>query len=134
MARNSWLSFVPALLLALLIGMAGQAKVTDLLTPDVHREVASHAPEWSSVLPGHPSPAFLLRAIGGVEVAAAVLLVLPFTRRLGALVVLAMMAGAVGTHVLLSQPFTVPAVLGGVGLLVALVSGPSSRAAKKKRS
>ena len=134
MSRNSWLSFVPALLLALFMGLAGQAKLTPVLTPDMHRELVSHAPEWSSVLPTHPSPAFLLQAIGGAEVAAAVLLLLPFTRRLGALVVLAMMAGAVLTHVLLSQPFTFPAVLAGVGLLVALVSGPSSRAAKKKRS
>ena len=134
MNRNSWLSFIPAAVLALMMGMAGQAKVTDLLTPDFHKELASHAPEWSSVLPTHPSPAFLLQAIGWVEVAACILLLLPFTRRLGGLVVAAMMAGAVGTHLLLSQPFTFPAALAGAGLLVALVSGKAShsRAAKKR--
>ena len=135
MSRDSWLSFLPALLLAFAMFMAGQAKLTPLLTPDVSAEIASHAPDWSRVLPTHPSPALLLQAIGASEVVGAALLLLPWTRRVGALAVLAVMLGAVAVHVRLGEPFTVPAGLAGLGALVWLLSArPARRSAAKKRS
>ena len=134
MARHSWWSFLPALVLAVLMGLAGQAKVTSLLTPDVHTELASHAPDWSSVLPFHPPPALLLQAIGWAEVAAAALLLLPWTRRLGALLCFAMMAGAVATHLLLSEPAALPAGLATAAGMVWLLSGKGAAGGKTKRS
>lgn len=73
MARHSWWSFLPALVLAVALGMAGQAKLTPLLTPDIHAEISSHAPDWSRVLPLHPPPHTLLLSIGCVEVVSSTL-------------------------------------------------------------
>ena len=134
MVRQSWWSFLPAAVLALLIAAAGQAKLTPALTPELHAELSSAALRWSSVLPTQPEPALLLLGIGGTEVVSGLLLLLSFTRRWGALLVLVLMLGAVGTHVLLHERFAVPAGLAAVSAVVWLLSaGARPRSAKGKK-
>jgi uncharacterized membrane protein YphA (DoxX/SURF4 family) len=132
MARHSWFSFLPAVALGVVMLMAGQAKLTPHFTPAVHTELSSHAPDWSRVLPFHPSPSFLLLSIGAVEVVAAVLLLMPWTRRVGALMSAAMMVGAVIVHLLLNEPFMTPAVLTGLAGVVWILSGKGGRGKSKK--
>ena len=131
MARHSWLPLLPAVLLAALIGFAGQAKLTPALSPAVHAELAGKAPQWSSVLPTHPDPSLLLLGIGAAEVLSGCLLLLPYTRRWGALLVLVLMLGAAATHWRLSEPFTIPAVLASVSAVVWLLSGKGARRGAK---
>ena len=135
MASNSWLSFIPAALLAFALFMAGQAKLTPILTPDIHAEIASKAPSWHTAMPYLvPPPPTSMYAIGGVEVAVAVLLVVGGgLRRWAALVAVVLMSGAVYTHVVLGEPINVAAGLLGLSAVTWLLSGPPARASGKKR-
>ena len=76
MARDSWFSFIPAALLAFALFMAGQAKLTPYLTPDIHAELLHKAPSWHTANPYLvPPPPTSMYVIGGVEVAVAVVVV-----------------------------------------------------------
>ena len=133
MARNSWFSFIAAALLAFAFGMAGQAKLTPYLTPDVHAELVSKAPSWHTANPLLvPPPPTSLYLIVTVEVALALALLVPQLRRWAAVAGVVLMAGAVWTHVQLSEPVTSAAVLLGIAAVTWIVSGKPSRGGGKK--
>ena len=133
MARNSWLSFIPSALLAFVFFMAGQGKLTPLLTPDVYAEMQIKAPTWHTANPYLvPPPPTSLYLIGGAEVALAVALLVPALRRWAALGGIVLMSGAVYNHVVLGEPITTAAVLLGVSTVTWLVSGKPARGSGKK--
>ena len=134
MNRNSYLSFVPALLLAVMFVMSGQAKLTPMFMPDMHQEMLTKSRTWSAAMPFIPLSSDDLRvAIGSVELGAAALLLIAPLRRVGASLLFVIMVGAVYTHFQLNEPFTFPAVLAGAAALVWLLSGspPAARRGKK---
>ena len=134
MARDSWLSFLPAAALTFAFFMAGQAKLTPLLTPDVHAELVSKAPSWHTANPYIvPPPPASLYAIGGLEVVLALALMVPVLRRWAAVAAVVLMGGAVYTHIVLKEPFTPPAVLLGLAAVTWLLSGEPARRSAKKR-
>ena len=134
MARNSWLSFIPAALLAFAFFFAGQAKLTPLLTPDAHAAMLVKAPTWHTANPLLvPPPPTSLYIIGSVEVALALALLVPPFRRAASLVAVALMAGAVYNHVVLAEPITVAATLLTVASITWLVSGKPARMGGKKK-
>jgi uncharacterized membrane protein YphA (DoxX/SURF4 family) len=134
MNRNSYLSFIPALLLAVFFVFAGQAKLTPLLSPDMHAEMLAKSPTWSAAMPFIPLSSHDLRvAIGCVELGAAALLLIAPLRRVGASLLFVVMAGAVYTHYELNEDFTFPAILAAGAAVVWLLSGkpPAARRGKK---
>jgi uncharacterized membrane protein YphA (DoxX/SURF4 family) len=67
-------------------------------------------------------PPWFLVAIGLIETAAGVLVLIPATRALGAAIIAAVMVGAVGTHVVAGQWSMVPVPLVTLVLALLLVS------------
>jgi len=134
MARNSYLSLVPALVLAAAFLFTGQAKLTPLLTPGVHQQMLSMAAGWLSAFPFLPlTSSQFCRAIGAAEILSAILLILSPLRRLGALIILAVMSGAVYTHIKLNESFLPPAVMGSIAALVWIVSAKPKRVGGGKK-
>ena len=134
MARNSWFSLLPAVLLAFAFFLAGQAKLTPYLTPAIHAEQLTKAPSWHTANPYLvPPPPTSLYAIGGVEVALAVGLLVPVLRRWAAAGGVVVMVGAVYTHVVLGEAYTSAAVLLGLAAVTWLLSGKPARVSGKKQ-
>ena len=133
MDRTSWISFVPAALLALVLFMAGQAKMTSLLTPEGHAAAVSKAPTWHEANPYliPPAPANLY-IIGTVEIVLAVALLVPQLRRYAALASGVLMAGAIYTHVELNEEIVKGTVLLSLSAVTFLLSGEPGALSGKK--
>ena len=133
MDRTSWLSLVPAALLALIFFMAGQAKLTGLLTPEGHAAAVSKAPTWHAanpyLIPPAPTNLYL---IGTVEIVLAVALLVPQLRRYAALAGGVLMAGAIYTHVELNEEIVKGTVLLSLSALTYVLSGEPSTLSGKK--
>lgn len=133
MAVNSWLSFIPAATLALIFFMAGQAKLTSLLTPEGHAAAVHKAPTWHTANPYliPPAPANLY-LIGTLEVVLAIALLVPQLRRYAAVVGGVLMGGAIYTHVELNEEIVKGTVLLSLCAVTFLLSGDSGGLSGKK--
>ena len=133
MDRTSWMSFLPAALLALIFFMAGQAKMTSLLTPEGHAAAVSKAPSWHAANPWLiPSPPTSLYLIGTIEIVLAAALLMPQFRRLAAAAGAVLMLGAIYTHVELNEEIVKGTVLLSLSALTFMLSGEPSTLSSKK--
>ena len=67
-------------------------------------------------------------ALGIIEMAAAILLLIPQTAVLGAILLTGYLGGAIATHVRINDPFIVPALMGVVVWLAVFLREPRLRA------
>ena len=132
MATNSYISLIPAAILALVLFMAGQAKLTGLLTPEGHALAVSKAPTWHAANPYLIPPAPLnLYVIGVAEIVLAAALLVPQLRRYAALAGGVLMLGAIYTHVELKEEIVKGTVLLALSAVTFLLSGDTPITGKK---
>jgi len=134
---RSWVSLILACLLGFFFIFAGQSKLTDQLTPDVHQVMITQSKNWYRVLqPLVPIPFtndHLRLLIGVAECVFGGLVVVPFFRRWSAAFLAVIMIGAAYTHQQLNEPFIVPAVVLVLAITIILISGKKQTATTNKK-
>ena len=130
---TNYLSLAFAAVLSVVFFMAGQAKMTSLLTPEGHAAAVRKAPTWHEANPYliPPAPANLY-IIGTVEIVLAVALLVPQLRRYAALAGGVLMAGAIYTHVELNEEIVKGTVLLALSAVTYLLSGEPLTLSGKK--
>ena len=106
--------WLPTLFLVWVFAQQGSAKFSDT-SGWAHAFVVWHFPVWFRIL------------IGVLEVSAALLLLIPRTAALGAAIVVAVMLGAMGTHIIRGHPQQVTSEVVPITLAILVFFGRRRR-------
>ncbi|EMC92141.1 hypothetical protein BAUCODRAFT_78334 [Baudoinia panamericana UAMH 10762] len=108
------------LILAFELFLGGQARLTDRITPGLHKQASRKASgyyRWLNFLPVDDAETFQ-HVIGGLMIFAGILICVPPMRAMGTLLSMALSGGGVYSHRKMGVPYWLPAVNTAIAVVI----------------